>query len=928
MSTTPLRRSARLAGAVLAASVLLAGCLEPSASERLATGKARMEKKEYRAAVIDFKNVLQKDASHVEARFLLGKALLETGDLAGAQVELNKAREAGYSNDELAPVMATALMLAGDADKVIADYGGVQLATPKREAELKAMLATAYGAKGRYAQARTAADAALQADPDNVVAQLTVAQLLMVAGDKSGALAQVERAIKANPASARPLLAKADLLRSSNGEPAEIMAVYREALRLQPDSMPAHVGVVELLLRQRDFDGMRKQIADMDKAQPNSLQGRYYKALLAYEQRDLKAAHEMSQQLLKVAPQHAPFLQLAGMVEYERGGYLQAIAHLGKALQTTTSPVAVRVLLARSQLRAGDPQKALAFVQPLLEGGQAAPADVYLVAADAYRTLRDEKAAKAMYAKVGELDPADTRGRTALALATLDEGRTDEALAELRSVAASSTGSEAEIAMIVAHLRGKRFGDALAVVDALDRKQPGQPLAPYFRGRIAQLQGQRDKAREFYEQAVTRRATYDPAVLALAALDLEDGKAAQAVARYEKLVAAAPRSVDARMALIAARARVGAKPAEQRAQIEEAVKLFPDAELPRLTLVGHLLDHRDPKAALQAASEAVARFPEHPGVLQAQALAELAAGNTNQAAQIFAKVAALRPNAVEPLMYMADVELARKDMRAAIAQLRKALALQPGHLAAQTRLIALLARTGKTDEAMSVVREVQRKSPQAAHGWLYEGELLAVKGDKAGAAAAFRTAHAKGPSDETAIKLHTTLLVAGQAAEAARLAADWHARQPDSPVFNAYLGDQALARRDYAAAEERYRQVLAARPSNVPALNNLAWLLHKSGKAGALPLAEKALALAPHSPAALDTMAEIQDSLGRVDKALTLQKRAVELEPDRPGHRLHLARYLIKNNQKAEARGELQRLAALGGSFGQQDEVQKLLSSL
>jgi putative PEP-CTERM system TPR-repeat lipoprotein len=921
-------RPVRLAGALLAASVLLAGCFEPSAAERVTSGKARMEKKDYRAAVIDFKNALQKDANHVEARFLLGKALLETGDLQGARVELDKAREAGYSNDELVPVMAAALMLSGEADKLIADYAEVTLGAPKRQAELQALLATAYGAKGRYAQARTAADAALQADPDNLVAQLAVAQLLLAAGDSSGALAQAERTIKAHPASARPWLAKADLLRSSGGEPAEIMAAYREAVRLEPDNMAAHVGVVELLLRQRDFDGMQKQIADMDKVRPGSLQGRYYKALLAYEKRDLKTAHEMSQQLLKVAPQHAPFLQLAGMVEYERGGYLQAIAHLGKALQTTTSPVAVRVLLARSQLRAGDPQKALSFVQPLLEGGQATAADVYSVAADSYTALRDYEAAKAMHAKAVKVNPGDARGRTMLALATLGEGRTEQAMAELQSVAASSTGSEAEIVMIMAHLRAKRFGDAIAVVDGLERKQPGEPVAPYFRGRIAELQGQRDKAREFYEQAVARRATYDPAVVALAAMDLDDGKPAQAVSRYEKLVAAAPRSVDARMALIAARARVGAKPAEQRAQIEEAIKLFPDAELPRLTLVGHLLDQRDAKAALQAAADAVTRFPEHPGLLQAQALAELAAGSPNQSAQVLAKVIALRPSSVEPLMHMVDVELARKDMRAAIAQLRKALSLQPGYLPAQARLIALLARTGKTDEAMTVVKDVQRRSPNAAHGWMYEGELLAVKGDKTGAAAAFRTAHAKGPSDETAIKLHTTLVVAGQTAEAAKLVDDWQARQPASPIFNAYLGDQALARRDYAGAEERYRKVLAVQPSNVPALNNLAWLLQRSGKPGALQFAEKALALAPDSPSALDTMAEIQDGMGRSDKALALQKRAVELDPERPGHRLHLARYLIKNNQKAEARGELQRLAALGGSFGQQEEVQKLLSSL
>ncbi|WP_457326235.1 tetratricopeptide repeat protein, partial [Roseateles sp. P5_E11] len=86
MHSTP----ARFAGAVLVASVLLTGCWGPSAPQMVESGKARMQKAEYKAAVIEFKNALQKDASLVDARFWLGKALLETGDANGAWVELSK----------------------------------------------------------------------------------------------------------------------------------------------------------------------------------------------------------------------------------------------------------------------------------------------------------------------------------------------------------------------------------------------------------------------------------------------------------------------------------------------------------------------------------------------------------------------------------------------------------------------------------------------------------------------------------------------------------------------------------------------------------------------------------------------------------------------------------------------------------------------
>ncbi|KQV48405.1 hypothetical protein ASC95_20930 [Pelomonas sp. Root1217] len=920
-------RPVRLAAVLLAATVLLTGCFDEGVPQVVASGKARMEKKEYKAAVIDFKNALQKDAGNVEARFLLGKALLETGDVAGAWVELSKARDGGFNNDELVPVMAAVLILRGENDKFISEYADVQLTAPKRQAELKAALAVAYGAKGKYVQARAAADAALQADPGNIIAELTIAQLLLISGDKTAALAQVERAMKAHPESSRPWVAKADLLQASGSDPADAMVAYREALKREKGDMQAHLGIVQLLLRQRDFDGMQKQLEDMEKAQPNNLQGRYFKTVLAFERRDLKTAFEMSQQLLKIAPQNPRFLQLAGMIEYERGGYLQAAAHLGKALANSPTPNTVRVLMARAQLRAGDPRKALSSVQPLLDGDNA-PADVYSVAAEIYLQMGNSEQAKRMYTKAVRVNPGDMRGRTALALAEIGEGRGDKGMAELKSIASADPGMEADLVMAMTHLRGNRLDEALAVVDGIEKKQPGKPIAAFLRGRIEQLRGHRDKARAGYEESARRSGAYLPAATALAAMDYEEGKLAAAAGRYEKVVAADPQSVEGLMALISAKARNGAKADETRSQLEAAIKRFPTVEGPRLGLISHLLETGDAKGALQAANEGVSRFPDNPFLFEALGVAESATGNFNQASQAFVRMAALQPNAVQPLMRMEELQEARKDIPAAIVQLRKVLAIKPNHLPAQVRLITLLSRTGKTAEALALAKSVQTQSPDEPQGWTFEGDLQASQGKWPAAIAALRTSYVKRPAEDTAIKLHRALLSAGQTADANKLEAEWLAKQGDSALFNFYLGDQAMARKDFEQAELRYRKVVAAQPGNAVALNNLGWLLHRAGKPGAVDMVERALALAPNTPAVIDTAAEIQAAAGHLDKALPLQKRAVELSPEQPMHRLHLAQYLIKNGQKTEARGELQRLAALGSNFAQQQEVQKLLSSL
>ena len=114
----------------------------------------------------------------------------------------------------------------------------------------------------------------------------------------------------------------------------------------------------------------------------------------------------------------------------------------------------------------------------------------------------------------------------------------------------------------------------------------------------------------------------------------------------------------------------------------------------------------------------------------------------------------------------------------------------------------------------------------------------------------------------------------------------------------------------------------------MPALNNLAWLLHQQNDSRALGYAEQANKLKPDNAALLDTLGWIRVEQGDVTRGLPLLQKAVNLAPGAPVIRYHLAVGLMKSGDKVKAKKELEQLLASGKSFSQIEEARALLKSL
>ncbi len=923
------RKSYRAALVGLSSTViLLAACGGKSEADLIASARSHLDKRETQAAIIQLKNALEKNASSGEARALLGRALLDDRDPAAAEIELRKALEAGARKDSVLPSLALALLQLGHGDRLLAQFETETLQDPLAHAELKTAIAAAHAQRGDRDRAREALANALAVRPDHAPATLVQARLAAMDDDVDGALRLVDGLLARDPANEWAGQAKGDLLWFGKNDLDGALETHRRVLAAHPKAIGSHSSVISILFGSGQTAQAREQFTRMKAAVPTHPETLFFDAQFAFLDKDLRRTRELTDLVLVAATSHFKALELAAAAEYQLGNHVQAQAFADRALKVVPGLVLARQIQARSLLRVGQPARALQTLQPLLASAGVDGATLALAGEVAMQT-GDVQQAEAFFQRATRAAPGDTRIRTSAALSRLGSGAAGAAaLRELEQIALTDSDTRADLTLISARIANKDAEGALKAIAALQAKTPAHPLPDQLRGQVLVARRDADGARKAFEAALAKDARYLPAVNALAAIDMASGKPDAARKRLNDLLKLDPRNAQAMIALSAVAAASGGSPDEVLRHLVDAVKADPTDTSAHGALIGHHLRAGDRASALTAAQQASAALPNDTGVMELLGQVQIVAGNPQQAVATFRRLTALAPDNPRLQVQLAEALLATRDNAQAARALRKALELDPGQGEARRALAIMALQDRRPQEALAIARDWQKHSPKDGGGFALEGDVEVSRRNWAPAIDAYQAALRLTEATEAAMKLHAAYRAAGRGAEADRVAADWERKRPQDAVFHFYLGDVATNDKAYGRAEQHYRTVLQSQPANALAMNNVAWLLLRQSKPGALAMAERADALLPNRAPVLDTLASAQAAEGRFTDAVKTQRRAIAGSPEDPHLQLRLAEYLLKAGQKSEARQQLEALARLGDRFSAHKEVAALQRSL
>jgi putative PEP-CTERM system TPR-repeat lipoprotein len=913
---------------VLASLVLLTACGASNKPEDLvAEGQKSLAKQDYTTAMIQFKSALQKDPQAKDARVLLGKALLQSADPAGAVVELTKAREEGASANETVPLLAQALIANGDYKKLVNAYGAEKLSLADAQADLLTSISYAWRFLGDKDRATAAMQAAVSTSPQATPVLLMQVDENIQKGDVAAARNLIDSVLAKDASKPQAWIYKGSLLSSDIKNDADAQSAFKKAIELDKMNVTARVLLISLQLRAKDFAGAKAQLAALSALRPKDPWTSYAMAQVAFAEGKYDAAREVTQKLLEAAPDDAAIQMLAGAMALQNRELIQAETHYSKALQLSPQQVGARLGLATVYLRLGRPAQTLATLKPLLtEGGTEAVA--MGIAGEAELALGDAAAAEKYFLRATALTPNDPGAKISLAMNRLSSGSAQAAFADLTSIASESTDILAEQAAYSARLRRGDFAEALVAVEQIKKKQPGNSNALEMQGKVYLAKRDYAQARMAFEAQVKENPKALGAAVNLAAIDLIEKKPEEARKRLQLAIQADPKNMYPMLALAQLQTDTGAPLDEIRQLYLTAIQVQPRAPEPRLALIRLALRKRLYKEALVAAQEAAAALPSDPVVMDEVGRAQMEAGDVEQALSTFRRMAGADSRSGLAYTRLADMYMRSGKRDQAELSLRRALEIEPELVPAQIALADLLIRVNRKADAIEISKRMQRDAPSKPAGYSMEAVLHLRLNQLDQALASYRIGLAKTGAASMALGVHQVLGYLRKLEEADRFADAWLTQHPKDIRFGYQVAELAIASNRLDDAVARLTHLTKEDPENVLALNNLASTLTASGKPGAVPFAEKAVSLAPSNGLFHDTLAFAYAAGGQLDKALATQKRAVELAPDSALLRLGLARLAIQAGDKALARQELTSLKPLGAKFTQQDEVTRLLKTL
>ena len=414
----------------------IAACSKDPARARrefLESGDRLVARKEFRQAIVQYRNALQQDPRFGEARLKLAEAYMQAGDPQSGYREYVRASDLLPHNNDVQLKAATFLLASQQFEDARVRAARVLQKDPKNVNAL-ILLGSALAGLHDFAAALKQIEQAVQLDATSAPAYAALGTIQAARGRQQEAEAAFRKAVATNPQRADAHLALASFL-WTGGRIAEAEAPLEKAVELEPRNTMANSAMAAFYLATHRAPEAERYLraaaeADTDPAAPLKLAlADYYVSLNRVD-----AATTLLTQLAKNRATGTAARTRLAVLAYEHSGHTEGHRAIDAVLATDPAHVPALLVKARFLLQDGKTGDALARVRTAI-GIDPSSVQAYYLLGSIHRLRGDIGLAMVAFNDVLRLNPRVAAAQVELARLNLASGRADVALQYSESAA-------------------------------------------------------------------------------------------------------------------------------------------------------------------------------------------------------------------------------------------------------------------------------------------------------------------------------------------------------------------------------------------------------------------------------------------------------------------------------------------------------------
>ncbi len=685
----------------------LTACSSHSRQKHLVRGAEHLQKRQFQAAMIEFRAANELDKDSAEAHWGLARAFENLGQYDETLGELRETVRLAPDNLEAKAKLGTYYLVAvppntAEAEKLVADI----FARDANFIEGYILKASLFAAQKRSAaEVLGVLNQALGINPNRTETYLSFARYYVKINRPQEAEKAIQKGIEVNPNAAVGYLEYGRFL-SYAARPAEAEAQFVKAAAVEPESIEARQSLAEFYSSQKQFDRAEtayRQLVEMQQNSPESLLdlANFYAAAGRSDE-----AIRTFGAILQDKPEYARARYRLGEIYLERGENQQALEQTAELLKSNDADITALMLRARVSLQQNKSEAAVKDLEEILKQ-QPTQRDALFYMAQARLALGQIEQARAFVGDLEKYHPAFLKTKLLKIQASFADGDADaarrqanELLDALKNIYpnqendARSLEEMRERALTARGLANLELGSVAAAradLQTVQNLSPNSAAALVNLAKVAAAERNRSEAANLYERALTANQRNFDALNGLVSLLIKQKQFDVATSRINRVIeTAAPEDLAALHYL--------------NANVYTARNDAPAAEA-------------ELKKAIELDGTYLPAYSSYAAMLMAR-------NDANAAIEQYRKIVEKKPSgAIYTLIGM--LEEGRNNAAEAEKNYRRALEVTPDSPIAANNLAWLIAdNQGNLDEALTLSQKAVNSNGSVAGyydtlGWIY-----------------------------------------------------------------------------------------------------------------------------------------------------------------------------------------------------------------